>query len=118
MAGDLTFNKFQQQNEVRCVNGFGHNLNDWSLMEWGAATAGEIGEACNKAKKLKRIVQNIKGNKEGENFKNLSDAMAREIADSIVYSFLWLSAAGYNAEEVVRSVFNSKSDEIGSDIKI
>lgn len=114
----LTFEKFQEANEERCTKGFGHKLDDWSLMEWGAATAGEVGEACNKAKKIKRELQNIKSNKIGENRFDLKDAMAKEIADSIVYSFLWLSAAGYNAEEVIRDVFNSKSDEIGSDIKI
>lgn len=114
----LTFTEFQNKNEDRCVSGFKHNLNDWSLMEWGAATAGEVGEACNKAKKIKRITQNIKGNKDYENFGNLKDDMAREIIDGMIYSFLWLSAAGYNAEELIVKVFNAKSDEIGSDIKI
>lgn len=114
----LTFDNFQKKNEERCIKGFNHQLNDWSFMEWGSATAGEIGEANNVAKKLKRIDQNIKGNKEGENSQNLKDKMAREIADGIIYSFLWLSAAGYNAEDVVRMVFNDKSNEIGSDIKV
>lgn len=114
----LDFTDFQDANEKRCIEGFKHRLEDWSLMEWGAATAGEIGEACNKAKKVKRELQNIKGNKPGENRFNLKDDMAKEIADGIVYSFLWLSAAGYNVEEIVREVFNKKSDEIGSDIKL
>jgi len=87
-------------------------------MEWGSATAGEVGEANNVAKKLKRIDQNIKGNKPNDTAPLLKDKMAKEIADGIVYSFLWLSAAGYDAEQVVRMVFNSKSDEIGSDIKV
>lgn len=114
----LTFNQFQSLNEARCINGFGHKLEDWSLMEWGAATAGEVGEACNKAKKIKRELQNIKGNKPNETLAGLRNAMAKEIADSIVYSFLWLSAAGYNAEEMIIEVFNTKSDEIGSNIKL
>jgi hypothetical protein len=116
MKMDIT--EFQNKNEERCVTGFDHKLSDWSFMEWGAATSGEIGEACNKAKKLKRIEQSIKGNKAGETKFNLKDDMAKEIVDGIIYSFLWLSAAGYNAEDVIREVFNSKSDEIGSDIKI
>lgn len=114
----LDFNDLQRKNVERCIKGFNHKLEDWSLMEWCGATAFEAGEAGNKAKKLKRIEQNIKGNKSGENQRNLTDAVAHEIGDTIVYAFLTLSAAGYNAEEVVRNVFNSKSDEIGSDIKI
>lgn len=114
----LTFLDFQRKNEKRCVEGFGHNLNDWSLMEWGAATAGEVGEGCNKAKKLKRAEQGIKGNRSEETTERLKDDMAREVVDGIVYSFLWLSAAGYDVEEMVRTVFNNKSDEIGSDIKV
>lgn len=114
----LTFLDFQRKNEKRCVEGFNHKLSDWSFMEWGSATAGEVGEANNVAKKLKRIDQNIKGNKAGETTEVLKDKMAKEIADGIIYSFLWLSAAGYDVEEVMREVFNSKSDEIGSDIKV
>ena len=114
----LTFLDFQRKNEKRCVEGFEHSLKDWSLMEWCAALAGEIGEACNKAKKLKRIDQNIKGNKAGETKELLTREMAKEVCDGIVYGFLTLSAAGYDAEELIREVFNSKSDEIGSDIKV
>lgn len=114
----LTFDAFLKANIERCNAGFGHKLEDWSLLEWGGACAGEIGEACNKAKKLKRFDNNIKGNKPGENQKNLLDAMGKEIADAVVYAFLWFAAAGLDPAEYVRKVFNDKSDEIGSDIKI
>jgi|SRR6185312_4745003 len=114
----LNFTEFQNANEERCVNGFGHKLGDWSLLEWGGACAGEIGEACNKAKKLKRFDGGIRGNKEHETYGDLKDELAREIADGMIYAFLWLSAAGYNAEELIRETFNKKSDEIGSDIKV
>ena len=114
----LTFDAFLKANIERCNAGFGHKLEDWSLLEWGGACAGEIGEACNKAKKLKRFDTGIKGNKPGENQKNLLDAMGKEIADGVVYAFLWFAAAGLDPAEYVRKVFNDKSDEIGSDIKI
>lgn len=114
----LTFDAFLKANIERCNAGFGHNLEDWSLLEWGGACAGEIGEACNKAKKLKRFDTGIKGNKPGENQKALLDAMGKEIADGVVYAFLWFAAAGLDPAEYVKKVFNDKSDEIGSDIKI
>lgn len=99
----LDFSEFQRKNVERCIHGFKHELNVRSLMKWGSATAYE---------------QNISGNKPGETVQLLKDGLAKEIADRIIYSFLWLSAAGYSAEEVIRIVFNAKSDEIGSDIKI
>jgi len=114
----LTFDAFLKANIERCNSGFGHSLDSWSLLEWGGACAGEIGEACNKAKKLKRFDTGIKGNKPGENQKALLDAMGKEIADAVVYAFLWFAAAGLDPAEYVRKVFNDKSDEIGSDIKI
>ena len=114
----LTFDAFLKANIERCNAGFGHKLEDWSLLEWGGACAGEIGEACNKAKKLKRFDTGIKRNKPGENQKALLDAMGKEIADAVVYAFLWFAAAGLDPAEYVRKVFNDKSDEIGSDIKI
>lgn len=114
----LTFDEFQNANEKRCIEGFKHNLKDWSFMEWGSATAGKVGEANNVAKKIKRIQQNISGNKEGEDYHTLRYKMGKEIMDGIIYSFLWLSAAGFNAEEMLIEVFNAKSDDIGSNIKI
>ena len=114
----LDFTEFQELNNRRCKEGFGHNLDSWSLLEWGGATAGEIGEACNKAKKLMRFRDGIKGNKEYDTYDQLRLEMGKEIADGIVYGFLWVSAAGLNMEELIREVFNKKSEEIGSDIKV
>lgn len=114
----LTFNQFQLANEERCKKGFNHSLDGWSLLEWCGAMAGEVGEACNKAKKLKRFEMELKGNKPNETVAGLRNAMALEIGDSIVYGFLVLSAAGYNVEDVIKEVFNTKSDEIKSDIKV
>lgn len=114
----LTFKQLTKANVERCNSGFGHKLDSWSLLEWGGATAGEIGEACNKAKKLIRYRDNVKGNKPGENQQNLLEAMGEEMGDGLVYLFLWFAAAGLDPEEYVKRVFNRKSDEIGSDIKI
>lgn len=114
----LTFLDFQRKNEKRCIEGFKHHLEDWSLMEWCGAATFEYGEAGNKAKKLKRIDQNIKGNKAGETKARLTEDMAKEICDGIIYGFLAISAAGYDVETLIREVFNAKSEEIGSDILI
>lgn len=114
----LTFLDFQRKNEKRCIEGFNHSLDGWSLLEWCGAACGEFGEAANKAKKIKRIEMELKGNKKNENYDNLKLAVAQEICDGIIYGFLTLSAAGFDAEQMIREAFNNKSKEIGSDVEI
>lgn len=115
---ELTFKKLTEANIERCKKGFKHTLESWSLLEWGGATAGEIGEACNVAKKIIRYRDGVKGNKPTDNIENLKVKLGGEIADGIVYAFLWASAADIDLEAAVRKAFNDKSDEIGSDVKI
>jgi len=114
----LTFKMLISKNIERCEKGFGHNQDSWSLLEWGGATAGEIGEACNIAKKIIRYRDNVKGNKASDNIENLKIKLGGEIADGIIYAFLWASAAGIDLEAAVRKAFNDKSDEITSEIKL
>lgn len=61
----LNFDKLRKTNIKRCTSkdGFNHPLDGWSVAEWGAATAGELGEACNIAKKLIRVRDGVVGNK-------------------------------------------------------
>lgn len=53
---DLTFDHFAEANRARCEaeDGFRHPINSWSLADWIVATTGELGEAANVAKKIKR----------------------------------------------------------------
>jgi len=114
----LTFSGLAEANARRSTEGFNHPLHKWSLLEWGGATSGEIGEACNVAKKMLRYRDNLRGNKAGETLDVLRAKLGNEVADGIIYSILWLVAAGINPEEAIRKAFNDKSDEIGSSIKI
>lgn len=87
-------------------------------MEWAGAMAGEAGEACNAAKKLKRIedgIQNI-NLEDGRSLTNLTEAqqkVAKEVADSVVYGDLLCQRVGMSLEEAIRLVFNQKSEEYG-----
>ena len=51
--GVLTFRAFRETNVARCVETW-HELGVWSLTDWATALAGEVGEACNVIKKLRR----------------------------------------------------------------
>lgn len=115
---NLTFYSLRLANVPRCTseNGFNHPLDGWSVGEWGAATVGEAGEACNIAKKLLRVRDGVKGNKETP--EELKAALAEEIADMIIYADLWAASQGINLELAIRNKFNKTSDKIGSTIKL
>ena len=60
----MTFDGFSKTNRRRCESpdGFNHSLASWSRADWLTATLGELGEAANVAKKLKRIADGVPGN--------------------------------------------------------
>lgn len=108
---------FSRANRERCESpeGFNHALNSWSLSDWITATLGELGEAANVAKKLNRVRDGIPGNKETE--VELRAKFARELADTFIYLDLMAQAAGIDLPAVVATVFNAKSEQIGSQIR-
>lgn len=109
----MNLNDFSQLNKDRCESkrGFGHQLNSWSLSDWLLATLGELGEAANIVKKLNRVRDNIKGNK--ETYEELQEKLEQELADTFIYLNLTMQAAGFSPEVIVRKTFNNKSKEIG-----
>lgn len=110
---DLTFDGFSEMNRRRCESpdGFQHNLNDWTLSDWFTAILGELGEAANVAKKLNRIRDGIRGNKESE--AELRAKLRREIADTFIYLDLVSQAVGFKLGDAVIETFAAKSREIG-----
>src|SRR6266851_1036676 len=82
-----------------------HNgdMNNWSALEWAGAMAGEAGEACNAAKKLKRLDDGIPSIDELE--RNITDReiaklkIGLEAADTIMYAFCLAARVGVDIEE-------------------
>lgn len=112
----LTFSQLRQANMAR-IPFFDHlpDLSDWSVAEWTNALAGEAGEAANFAKKLKR--------RDGgpENEAKLKAALAKELADVVVYADLCAARLGIDLAEAVRAKFNEVTDRIkeqGKDCKV
>jgi hypothetical protein len=55
---DLTFKASREVNSARAARWHKGGISDWSITDWSNALAGEVGEACNAIKKLRRI-QNV-----------------------------------------------------------
>lgn len=117
-AGALTLRALTATNVQRASRWHPGGLAEWSPLEWAGAMAGEAGEACNAAKKLKRIDGNLKNinHEEGRSLTERSAAchqVAKEVADTIIYGVLLVAAVGEDIESVLIDVFNKKSEEYG-----
>jgi NTP pyrophosphatase (non-canonical NTP hydrolase) len=113
----LTFDEVLDQSIARAKRWHPGGLADWSALEWAGAMAGEAGEACNAAKKLRRIEQQIQNLNEGDrSLTDTTDAcikIAEEVADTILYGMLLAARVGVDIEPVLIRVFNRKSEEYG-----
>lgn len=110
----LDLDHLRQVNVTRCEQDIGHPLNDWSVAEWGNATAGEIGEACNIAKKLLRLRTGLnhmnKKNFPEEVYRHM---LAGELADALIYIDLWAASEGIDLSRAVIEKFNLDSQVKG-----
>lgn len=110
--------ELQVINALRANRWHKGGLVEWSPLEWAGAMAGEAGEACNAAKKLKRIdgeIANI-NLEAGRSLTNRDEACLKvgdEVADTIIYAVLLAEAVGIDVEEAIRRKFNQKSEEYG-----
>jgi len=100
---ELTFSSLQKKNQARCKQVF--QVEDWSVTDWACAMAGEAGEACNIAKKMRR-------GDEGE----WSELLAEELADVIIYADLLATKMNIDLGQAVVKKFNEVSLERLSDI--
>lgn len=104
--------EFSIRNLARCesIKGFNHKITDWSTSDWFVAIMGELGEAANIVKKLNRVRDGIKGNKETKEV--LRKKLANELADTFIYLDLIFQSQGIDLGRAVIETFNNKSKEI------
>lgn len=116
----LDLQTLQRQSRDRAAR-WHEGAEPWSLLEWAGAMCGESGEAANIAKKIKRIDQGMWNNAftpaspadlQGKR-QQLCAALARETADAILYGICLLNELDVDAGDVIRAVFNQKSQEAG-----
>ena len=105
----LTFQHFNEINNQRALSW--HEADHWSKNDWMIALVGEIGEAANILKKLKRSEDGLKGNKETD--ETLQAGLAEELADSLTYLFLVAERCGVDLETATINKFNKVSKRLG-----
>lgn len=115
---NLDLYTLREANVLRCVRDWKQPLKQWSIAEWCNALAGEVGEACNVAKKMLRWDQNIRTELAGKSRDGYSEDLAQELADALCYIDLVAASEGIDLAEAVRKTFNAKSVEIGSKVRI
>lgn len=122
MPPGLDLNAFRVANVARSTDpkGFDHPLDAWSVAEWTNAGAGEMGEACNLAKKLLRIDKKLRGNIKADDKKRekVINKLAKELCDVIAYADLTLARIGRNTSDELVKVYNAKSKQLGYDFKL
>ena len=110
---NLTFNVIRSANQQRLphfknAKGFFFE-HDWSLNDWMTAVAGEVGEAANICKKIRR----------GDfTLVEARPALARELADIVCYLDFVAKEAGIDLGHAVEMKFNEVSLRVGSPVRI
>jgi NTP pyrophosphatase (non-canonical NTP hydrolase) len=116
----LTFETLEIKNFTRCEQVY-HRLDNWSPTDWACAMAGEMGEACNEVKKLRRLMDDkqLWGTKEFEIQKDiLIGKILDELADTVIYADLLATRLGGHIGKSIIKKFNETSDKKGTNIKL
>lgn len=113
----MTFDSLRYVNVKRCEEVF-HPLSSWSPMEWACCMAGEAGEACNAVKKLKRISEGTNTSKDPQTKREAINAIADELADTIIYLDLLAARLSIDLNTAVRNKFNEVSRRMNSTVTL
>lgn len=99
-----------------------HNADgsDWTLGEWCNAITGELGEAANLIKKVRRgdVTLDDEIEVKGHGRITVRHALALEYADVACYLDILAFRTGVDLGEAVREKFNFISERVGVDIKL
>ena len=113
----LTFENLRYSNLHRCEKHF-HPIDDWSPTDWGCAIGGEVGEALNMIKKLRRLQDgNVKefSNQEEQHY---VEEIMKELADTVIYADLLATRLDRKLSDYIVQKFDEVSDRVGSEIKL
>lgn len=113
----MNLNDLRTQNVKRCEQVF-HPIKAWTPAEWACAMAGEAGEACNVAKKIKRLETGTNTAKDPATMDECRVLMGKELADTVIYCDLLAASLDINLSEAVRDKFNEVSDRMKSDVRL
>jgi NTP pyrophosphatase (non-canonical NTP hydrolase) len=118
MTDGLTFNTLRGGNtarlpEFRAATGALAHANadgsDWSLNDWMTAVTGELGEAANVLKKIRR----------GDfTLDEARPKLEQEFSDVVIYLDILAKRAGIDLGAAVMQTFNAKSVQVGSRVRL
>jgi len=115
---DLGFYQLRKANVTRCSRWHKGGLKDWSVEQWAVAVVGELGEACNAIKKLRRVEDNI-ANISADPTRQISShedaikVIGEELADTMIYLDLPAARLGIDLAREVCLKFNKTSKQYG-----
>lgn len=133
MKSSLTFQTLRLANETRLPlfkNSKGelaHNTtgSDWSLLEWGGAMGGEVGEVIEVvlefAKRATKIGDTLKKIRRGDldpTLAEIRERVAKELADVQIYLDLLASQLGIDLGAATVAKFNEVSRRVGVEVYI
>ena len=110
----LTFADLRAANIARQQHWGG--TNNWTLADWSNAVAGEVGEACNIVKKIRRPQLGTIGN--DADTPKYYGMLESEIGDVLIYLDLLARAAGLDLDRCVSRAFNEKSEKLGMPVRL
>src|SRR5947207_9831781 len=86
----------------------GGNIEKWSALEWAGGMAGEAGEACNAAKKRRRLELGLSSVNQADrhypNTGSAKQAVAVEAVDTLLYACLLMARVGLRGYDVERLI--------------
>lgn len=117
VPASLSFRDLADTNRSRANRWHHGNMDEWSPSDWFMALVGEIGEAANVMKKIRRLEEGYDSiNEASRHYTDAKVALAKvadELADSMIYLDLLATRLGIDLEAAVVAKFNQKSVEYG-----
>jgi NTP pyrophosphatase (non-canonical NTP hydrolase) len=108
-----TFRSISAINRRRARRWHPRGLEDWSVLEWAGAMAGEAGEAANAAKKVRRLEQRLRQRKGPVDMADAIRKLAGEVADTYLYLDLLCARVGIDFRAAIVEKFNEVSEREG-----
>jgi NTP pyrophosphatase (non-canonical NTP hydrolase) len=109
---DLTLEHIMAVNKTRC-EAWHKGDQPWTAERWITAIVGELGEMANNVKKQFRASDGSVGILNGVTIEELEKEEQKEWADTMLYMLLYATYRNIPASDIIREVFNAKSDQLG-----
>ena len=108
----LSFERLREAN-ISLVEEVFHPIAEWSPTDWACAAAGEMGEACNLVKKMRRNMVTV------ESYPlQFREAILEELADTVIYLDLLAERLGLSLADAVRKKFDHVAAKNGSKVRL